>query len=58
MKNKTGLYPGTAAAEKEKEKAALRYSYEFQPDFIGGKPNYDKFASWTCEKVLAWLNID
>lgn len=58
MKNKKALYPGTAAAEKEKEKAALRYSYECQPDFIGGKPNYDKFIGWPVERALAWCNVD
>lgn len=29
-----------------------------EPDFVGGAPNYDKFAGWEPERVLAWLNVD
>lgn len=29
-----------------------------EPDFIGGAPNYDKFAGWEPERVLVWLNVD
>ena len=58
MKSKKALYPGVEQAEREKEKAAIKYSFNDQPDFIGGKPNYDKFRGWSPEKVLSWLNID
>lgn len=57
-KKKDLLYPGLIQAEKEKEKAACNYSYNQQPDFIGNKPNYEKFKSWQPEKVLVYLNID
>ena len=31
-----------------------------EPDFIGGKPNFDKFEKegFTTEETLVWLNID
>lgn len=54
MKKVKKLYPGIEQAEKEKEKKILTE----QPDFIGGKPNYDKFKGWETEKILVWLNID
>ena len=56
MKKKKELYPGVDAAEKEKGKKLA--SFDELPDFIGGKPNYDKFKTWDAEKVLVWLNID
>lgn len=55
MKKK--LYPGTKEAEAEKRKQKTERRTE-QPDFIGGKPNYDAFEGWTPEEVLVWLNID
>lgn len=53
---KKQLYPGVDEAERERTKAMKEESEE--PDFIGGKPNYDKFQKWSTEKVLSWLNID
>ena len=35
-----------------------KYEPEEQPDFIAGKPNYDKYSGVEPERVLAWLNID
>ena len=29
-----------------------------EPDFICGKPNYDKYPGVDAEQVLVWLNID
>lgn len=58
MKKKQ-LYPGVKEAEEERKRAALRNAIENEePDFIAGAPNYDKYAGWPAEKVLAWLNID
>ena len=49
-------YPGVREAEKQKSiKKPILYE---EPDFIGGKPNYDKYKGWPVEKILAWLNID
>ena len=60
MKRNKQLYPGCTDAEKERIAAAIRATYETsqKPDFIGGKPNYDKFPGWNAEKILVWLNID
>ena len=52
------LYPGCAEAEKERSAYRKNYQKEEEPDFIGGKPNYDKFKGWTPEKVMVYLNID
>ena len=49
-------YPGIDEAELERSKQHLIEDEE--PDFIAGKPNYDKFEGWTAEEVLIWLNID
>ena len=59
-KKKTQLYPCIAEADKLAREAiaAKRIELDEQPDFIGGKPNYNKFNSWPPEKVLVWLNID
>lgn len=59
-KRRRELYPGTAAAEREKTRAAARacYTAEEAPDFIGGKPNYEKYRGISPERVLAFLNID
>ena len=52
-------YPGVEEAEKERIRAELKFKYSSdEPDFAGGKPNYDKFRGWDTEKVLVWLNID
>jgi len=60
MKRKTALYPGIAAAENEKRRAetSAKYTPPEEPDFIGGKPNYDKFPGKDPVAVLVWLNID
>ena len=60
MKRKKSLYPGIREAENERKRAesAHKARENEQPDFIGNCPNYDKFAGWDPEKVLAWLNID
>lgn len=60
MKRKASLYPGVADAEKERMNSELRSKFEVDsmPDFIGGKPNYDKFGGWDAERTLRWLNID
>lgn len=60
MKRKTGLYPGVADAENERFNSATRAKFgpDSMPDFIGGKPNYDKFGGWDAERTLRWLNID
>ena len=50
---KKQLYP---YAEELRKQAPI--TVEAEPDFIGGKPNYDKFVGWSAEEVLAWLNID
>ena len=47
------LYPGVKEAEKQR--AAFPPE---KPDFIGGKPNYDKYKGVKPEQVLVWLNID
>lgn len=53
------LYPGTAEAENERIKAQKRNAIKVEePDCIGRAPNYQKFAGWDAERVLAWLNID
>ena len=49
------IYPGTEEAEKQK---SMKPIVEDEPDFIGDKPNYDKFPGWDVEEVLVWLNID
>lgn len=50
------LYPGIAEAEAERFK--LPKDREEEPDYIAGKPNYDKFQKWDIEKILSWYNID
>ena len=57
MPKKKTLYPGVETVERIKNAAATR-KLDNAPDFIGNAPNYDKFANWPCEKVLAYLNID
>ena len=61
---KKQLYPGAEGiAEyynqfyREHDSYVLKHRDE-KPDFIGGKPNYDKFRKWSAEEVLVWLNID
>lgn len=56
-KKRKPAYPGTAEAEKQRSKKTVR---DEEPDFIGGKPNYEKFEKWgwSTEKILVWLNID
>lgn len=34
------------------------YAPEEEPDFIAGKPNYEKYKNWDTYKVLRMLNID
>lgn len=60
MARKKSLYPGTQEAEAEKNKAykADNRRHDITPDFIGGKPNYDKYNGVDPSIVLAWLNID
>lgn len=50
------VYPGVGAVESIKDHQLLALTEE--PDFLGNAPNYDKFAGWEPERVLAWLNID
>ena len=50
-------YPGTEEAERIRAEQNISVDDE-EPDFIGGAPNYDKFAGWSPEQVLVWLNID
>lgn len=50
-------YPGVKEAELERIRSGLKPDLE-EPDFVGGKPNYDNFKGWDTEKVLVWLNID
>ena len=50
------LYPGVAEAEAEKSRKTAEI--DEAPDFINGKPNYDKFGKRDTERVLVWLNID
>ena len=57
MKKKKQLYPGIPEAEKERCKMKPFESKE-DPDFINGKPNYDKFKGKDPTWVLAYLNID
>ena len=56
MRNK--LYP--CVDDFDKYYAELkREKYDCgDPDFVGGKPNYDAFHKWSPEEVLCWLNID
>ena len=55
MTKKKFVYPG----EREAEEARTGNIYDIEePDFIAGKPNYHKFAGWTSEEMLCWLNID
>lgn len=56
-KKRKPAYPGTAEAEKQRSKTVVR---DEEPDFIGDKPNYEKFEKrgWSTEKTLVWLNID
>ena len=60
-------YPGVK--ESERERIRVQYSVpqvsekqqkklDELPDFIGSKPNYDKFKEWDTERALVWLNID
>lgn len=56
MKAKKSLYPGCDEAEKQRSKVTAETTEA--PDFIGNAPNYDKFAGWSAESVLSWLNID
>ncbi len=58
---KKQLYPGIEEAERERDRNSYggkKRNTNDKPDFIGGKPNYDKFKGWSPEKVLVWLNID
>lgn len=50
------IYPGIYEAEQERKKSS--HIDNTEPDFIAGAPNYDKFANFTPEEVLCWLNID
>lgn len=53
---KKELYPYAQeikAYKKEKPQKVDRV-----PDFIGNKPNYDKFPGRDIENILTWLNID
>lgn len=58
MKKKKELYPCVAEVEAEKQKFKSFDTLNVYSDFIGGKPNYNKFKNWNSENVLAWLNID
>lgn len=49
-------YPGTK--EVEQQRVSSSSIKDEEPDFIAGAPNYDKFAGWTAEEVLVFLNID
>ena len=49
------LYPGLDAAERERE---INTICDEEPDFIADSPNYDKFAGFSPEQVLVWLNVD
>jgi len=52
-------YPATDEVEVEKKKAAIKNNCsKEEPDWIANAPNYDKFAGWTPEEVLVFLNID
>lgn len=55
MAKKRQLYPGIAEAEAIRD---VRIILEDELDFIGGAPNYEKFAGLTPEEVLIFLNID
>ena len=55
---KKRLYPSEAEVEKIKDDIKANAQVDEIPDFVYGKPNYDKFAGWPVEKVLVWLNID
>ena len=61
-KKKTRLYPGIAAAERERDKRKNAYVPDDLPDMIetagGIAPNYEKFSGWNAETVLTWCNID
>ncbi len=56
MKRDKPLYPGIKEAEEQKGKTPVIDSC--MPDFIDGKPNYEKYKNWSVEQTLAWLNID
>ena len=60
MAKKKMLYPGTQEAEAEKNRAYIIADKrrDNTPDFIGSKPNYDKYKGVDPATVLAWLNID
>lgn len=49
-------YPGVLEAEKQK--SVKKDIVDEEPDFVGDKPNWEKFKGWPVEKVLVWLNID
>lgn len=51
-------YPGIEEAERERICSSRRNAPVEEPDFIGGAPNYDKFAGVSPGEVLALLNID
>lgn len=51
------LYPGLKEAEEQKSEWRKHKPAE-EPDFISGKPNYDKYPYMTPEQVLVMLNID
>ncbi len=53
------LYPFAEDVKRgEYTKLSFPSGAEEEPDFIGGKPNYDKFDKWGVEETLVWLNID
>lgn len=54
---KKQLYPGVEEAEKQKGAYSMDTYQPERPDFIAGKPNYDKHKG-NPERVLVWLNID
>ena len=53
---KKQLYPGVEMVEELRQKPLA--VDDTLPDFIDGKPNYDKYKNWSVEQTLAWLNID
>lgn len=56
---KKQLYPGVEEAEAERLRSV--YVKHEVPEFLGGKPNYEKYShykNWPVEKTLCWLNVD
>lgn len=60
MAKKKLLYPFAQELEDQREQPSRREQSEQdeQPEYIYGKPNYDKYKSWSIEKILSWYNID